>query len=154
MKKTALLLLISLAVTTVYGQKDLEKKKEKMEAQKVAFISKHIDLSKEEAQNFWPIYNEHQEEHKILREQEHKLTTSLHKRFDQMSNQEVKKKLEKLHEIEEKKLKLKKEHFAELLEVLTAKKIAQLFKAEMLFKKELLGRIKHHDKRGSPPHKR
>lgn len=152
MKKTALLLLVSFFVTTVYGQRDWEKKKEKMEAQKIAFITKHINLSKEEAQLFWPVYNEHQNEYEMLREKKHELITNLHKHFDQMSNQGVKNKLEKIHDLEEKEVKLKKEHFIELLEVLPAKKIAQLKKAEMLFKKELLGRIKHHDKRGGAPH--
>ena len=39
--------------------KNQHPKKEEIQAQKVAFISNELDLSKEEAEKFWPIYNEY-----------------------------------------------------------------------------------------------
>jgi hypothetical protein len=42
----------------LHAQKNMEKRKEKMEALKVAFITEELDLSQEEWQIFWPIYNE------------------------------------------------------------------------------------------------
>ena len=61
-----------------------------------------------------------------------------------------------LHNFREdsKELDLKKKHYTDLKSVISAKKIAQLYRAELLFKKELLGRIKDHNKRGGPPHRR
>jgi Spy/CpxP family protein refolding chaperone len=37
--------------------KDMEHKKEMVQAMKTGFITKELDLSPEEAQKFWPIYN-------------------------------------------------------------------------------------------------
>lgn len=39
-----------------------EKKQENIEALKVAFISKDLELTPEEAQKFWPVYNKYSKE--------------------------------------------------------------------------------------------
>ncbi len=39
-----------------------EKKQQDIEALKVAFISKELDLTPEEAQKFWPLYNQYAKE--------------------------------------------------------------------------------------------
>lgn len=39
-----------------------EKKQQNIEALKVAFISKELDLTPEEAQKFWPVYNQYSKE--------------------------------------------------------------------------------------------
>ena len=39
-----------------------EKKQENIEALKVAFISKELDLTPGEAQKFWPVYNQYSKE--------------------------------------------------------------------------------------------
>lgn len=154
MKKTALLLLTILISTSIYAQKDWSKKKEKMEAQKIAFITQHLDFNKAEAQNFWPVYNAQQKELEEIRKQRQKIVSNLHDRFEHMSNKEVENKILKLHDLDSKELDLKKKHYTELKSVISAKKIAQLYRAELLFKKELLGRIKDHNKKGGPPHRR
>ena len=39
-----------------------EKKQQEIEALKVAFISRELELTPEEAQKFWPVYNEYSKE--------------------------------------------------------------------------------------------
>ena len=39
-----------------------EKKQQDIEALKVAFISKELDLTPDEAQKFWPVYNQYEKE--------------------------------------------------------------------------------------------
>ncbi len=39
-----------------------EKKQQDIEALKVAFISKELDLTPDEAQKFWPVYNQYSKE--------------------------------------------------------------------------------------------
>ncbi len=48
------------------GQEDGEMQK-KIEAIKIAFITKHLDLSPEEAQKFWPVFNKFSHEIKEAR---------------------------------------------------------------------------------------
>jgi hypothetical protein len=42
---------------------------ERLEALKIAYITKRLDLSPEEAQKFWPIYNQYAEELKQTRKE-------------------------------------------------------------------------------------
>jgi hypothetical protein len=41
--------------------------KEKVEAMKIGFITDYLDLSSEEAKEFWPVYNKYQDEMDALR---------------------------------------------------------------------------------------
>ena len=43
----------------MFSQKILDKKREKIEIEKIAYITKALDLSSEEAQVFWPLYNKY-----------------------------------------------------------------------------------------------
>ena len=42
-------------------------RKEKVEAMKIGFITDYLDLSSEEAKEFWPVYNKYQDEMEVLR---------------------------------------------------------------------------------------
>ena len=63
MKKT---LVFGLLLSTAAGmaqpkmgdRAEIEKKKEKIEAIKVAYISEELELTVAESQAFWPVYNE------------------------------------------------------------------------------------------------
>ena len=43
----------------MFSQNILDKKREKIEIEKIAYITKSLDLSSEEAQVFWPLYNKY-----------------------------------------------------------------------------------------------
>ena len=43
---------------TANDAETLEKKKEKIEAMKVAYLTNELELTVEESQAFWPVYNE------------------------------------------------------------------------------------------------
>src|ERR1700712_4515510 len=60
-----LLLLVSLAFSFLIG---LAQNGNRLEALKIAYITKRLDLSPEEAQKFWPIYNLYAEELKRARQ--------------------------------------------------------------------------------------
>jgi len=65
MKRYTLLFILSLCVTGILAQtsKDEERKQrwEEMKAKRAAFYSERICLTPEEAQVFWPVYNELQD---------------------------------------------------------------------------------------------
>ncbi|NVJ85562.1 MAG: hypothetical protein HWE15_04610 [Algoriphagus sp.] len=59
MKKTGLLLFfLFLVVNLSFGQRRGNIDSEKLEAARVAFITTRLDLSTEQAEKFWPIFNE------------------------------------------------------------------------------------------------
>lgn len=62
MKKIfTLLMIVALSLTgSVYAQDQPDpKEQEKIQALEIAFISRKLNLTTEEAQRFWPIYNEY-----------------------------------------------------------------------------------------------
>jgi hypothetical protein len=59
------LLLICFAFTILFG---VAQNGNRIEALKIAYITKRLDLSPDEAQKFWPIYNQYAEELKRTRQ--------------------------------------------------------------------------------------
>ena len=65
MKKYILILTLffgSFSLVNAQGGGDKENKKEKIEALKIAFITQKLELSADEAQKFWPVYNRYEAE--------------------------------------------------------------------------------------------
>ena len=140
------------------SQEQREKRKAKMKEMKKAFIKTELELTEEEEEVFWPIYDEFENKRDALRK-EHK---SLRKQFkgkslDEVSEAEAEEMLIKEMEFREKRLALDKDFEQELKTSLSAKKIILLHKAERKFKKQLLDRMKGRrggegmDRRGRGP---
>lgn len=149
MKNVTLTTLILFLSLSVFAQRDWEKKRERMETQKIAFITNSIDLTSKEAQQFWPIYNSQMKKVESLRKERHQISEEINQNISHLSEKEIEQKIIHLFEIETEELALKKVHFSEIKQVIGSRKFAQLRKAEMQFKKELLKKIKGH--KGGPP---
>ena len=67
-RKNALVLLVTVFMFNVaFAQPN---KREQREAQKIAFITKLLALTPEEAQKFWPVYNQFEADQKALKKQQ------------------------------------------------------------------------------------
>ncbi len=63
MKKIVLLLAIFFSgFTVLYAQDENDPRGEKIQALKIAFITQKLNLTADEAQKFWPIYNQYDQE--------------------------------------------------------------------------------------------
>jgi len=116
---------------------DIAQAKEKLEAQKVAFITTQLDMTTEEAQDFWPIYNEFQENMKSLRK-------SRKEAYDQ--EEDPNKQLDQFFEMEESMLDLKKEFAGKVRSSIGAEKALQLLHLEKRFAKNVLEKYKNRMK--------
>lgn len=120
---------------------------DKIEALRVAFLTKYLDLSTEEAQKFWPVYNNMQKELDVIKEKEKDLRKGAD--VDKMSDDDLNKMINQHFENEQKMLDIKKKYLDEFKKVLPLKKVALLADAENEFKREMM---KHaRDKQGPPP---
>lgn len=120
-----------------FAQEVNEKVMEQVEAQKVAFFTQKLNLSVEESQAFWPIYNEYQEKNKALREN---YRSDFVKR--NMSDAEAAEAIEGYFDKEEKALVLKKQLYRDLEAYISPGKLVRLQVVENQFKQKLLERIK------------
>ena len=115
-------------------------RKEVIEAKKIAFITEELDLSPSEAEKFWPIYNQREDEIKAVRKE---LKPDFNKgEFDSLSDEEVEEMLYNGLEMKEKELEIERKYLEEFKEVISVKQIARLHHAERQFKLELIKKIR------------
>ena len=133
MKKIFLLVAIAL---TGFLQANAQEGNEKIEAMKIAFITKRLQLTPEESQKFWPVYNQYEAEKKQIRQSTIGTVKDLKEDGD-FTNAEAEQAITKYIEFKAKDLDLIKKYVAEFRKILPATKVAKLVTAEEHFKKML-----------------
>jgi phospholipase C len=149
---TLLMLSTLVAVAQPTGRPgDFEEKREKIEAIKVAFITEQIDLSVEESQSFWPVYNEMSDKEHALRKAQRDALAGL-KDFENASDKDVEKAIMELADLQIEMEELRKSYLPKFIDIIGAKKTAKLMRAEKEFGKRLMERMKGGDRpdRGAP----
>lgn len=141
--KNIILSLLLLFTVLGFGQ-DYKEKREKIKALKVAFITEQLDLSTDEAQKFWPIYNANDEKQFELR---HKKMRSIINKFEnggleKLSEKESISLIDQIETIEDELHTSKKAYIKDLKTVISAKKIIKLKKAEDEFNRKLMKQYK------------
>ncbi len=123
-------------------------RKEKIEALKVAYITKKLNLSPEEAQKFWPVYNKYQAEiEKLRKDFKGEMTEDL-LNLEQLTSSEADKAINDMLAFRTNEVEITRKYTAEFKKVLSSQKVVKLFVAEQEFKKELLRMLK--EKQGRP----
>ncbi len=126
--QVAIVLLIS---TMSYGQNQ-----DKIESFKVAFITQRLNLSSEEAQKFWPIFNALQANLKSIKQ-----SSRNQKPIADMSDDEASRFIKESLDAEQKELTAKQTAYNKFKGVIPARKIAQLRQVEREFKEEMLKKL-------------
>jgi hypothetical protein len=135
----------AILIPEAYSQHDFHhcKKREMIKAQKVAFITEKLDLTVEEAQKFWPVYNELNKKLEEIDIEKRTLSQKYEANKESLSDNEVTEIYTKLIELETKEIKLNTEFRKEMKEIISVRKMMELHMAERMFKHELLNKIKH-----------
>jgi Spy/CpxP family protein refolding chaperone len=110
---------------------------EKIEAMKIAYLTKRLQLTPEEAQKFWPVYNQYEAEKKQVRQTTVGAVKDMKEDGD-FTNAEAEQAIAKYIEFKAKDLDLIKKYVIEFRKFLPATKIAKLVTAEEHFKKMLM----------------
>ena len=144
MKTKIIFPIIFLLVTSLSFSQGFKEKREKVKALKVAYITEQLELTTDEAQKFWPIYNAFDENQAELR---HEKMRSILDRFkpgnvEKLSEKDASNSLAQMEKIEEDLFNLKKKFIKDLQSVISAKKIIKLKKAEEDFNRELLKQMR------------
>lgn len=144
MKTKILFPIIFLLVTSLSFSQGFKEKREKVKALKVAYITEQLELTTDEAQKFWPIYNAFDENQSELR---HEKMRAILDRFkpgnvEKLSEKDASNSLIQMEKIEEDLFNLKKKFIKDLQSVISAKKIIKLKKAEEDFNRELLKQMR------------
>lgn len=118
-------------------------KHEKIVAARIAHISSKLNLSPEQAQKFWPVYNEFSTKRDKLRHQHRQVMQEV--RETELTNDQARKAITDHIRYEKEEAALDDEYYGKKLQtVLEPRQIVILMKAEHEFKKMLLNRLKDH----------
>jgi hypothetical protein len=121
----------------------------KMKAERVSFLTEKLQLTVEEAEKFWPVYNEYlsKREEMMWGKRER-----MPRNFDpsQLTDEEMNKMLNDILDQEIKLSQLKKEYFDKLKGVLPIKKVLILHRVEQEFMNHMLNQIRDNRNPGSP----
>lgn len=147
--KNTIVGLVLLIGATCFAQPggDLKHKErqEYIHTQKIAFISTELALTTEEAEKFWPVYNEYDAKLEALRKERRGFAKEL-KGIDDLTGDKAYELTEKILATEKKESDLRLEYLSKFADVLGKKKAAKVFIAEDKFKRELLKNIHEHQK--------
>ncbi|WP_343700097.1 hypothetical protein [Chitinophaga sp.] len=121
-------------------QSDAASKQDKIKALEIAYISKELDLTPEEAQKFWPVYNKYSREVNTLIAERKKKNQELKgkPRTDAAATATLDKELD----YEKKMLEIKTRYRQEFSKVLPARKVGNLYRAEREFRGMMIRQLK------------
>lgn len=167
MKRTIIIMMVSLmTIPTLFAQGDfrpdfkperkgdnrcekgdrMEKFKEKIRVEKVAFISSELELTYDEAQNFWPIYNQYDKDLMAIRDKNRPKDTTLNNGFPmrpdflKMREEEAQTILKNHFQTERDVISLQEKYSKELLKAISTQKITKLFFVEKEFMANVIGK--------------
>jgi Spy/CpxP family protein refolding chaperone len=120
-----------------------QEKKDNIEAMKIAFLTKQLDLTPEEAQKFWPVYNQYQDRLHELRKQRRLSEKDAKKNIEELSDKELEQAIDNDFATRQKELDLQKEYNEKFKAVLPIRKVSKLYAAEEQFKMVLLDKLKN-----------
>ena len=127
-------MVLLLTINTLSLAQDRRAHYEQIEVIKVAFITKKLDLTSEEAQKFWPIYNYNQKELLALMKNRREFRQNVDKTANEKINYDL--------SYESDLLELKKKYKKLYLKVIPAEKVLLLYQSEREFREHLIKQLK------------
>ncbi|MBF9236546.1 hypothetical protein I2I05_03975 [Hymenobacter sp. BT683] len=109
-----------------------------LENAKIAFITNRVALTQDQAQKFWPVYNEFSARRRELNRSSRLLRRDVP---EGMSDQQIRDNLNQAFNLRQQELNLEKEYFERFQKVISLRQVAQLFIAERDFTREVIKRV-------------
>lgn len=130
------------------GKPDNDQRKkdwERLQAEKIAFITQELDLTPEEAQVFWPVYNQCWKEvlasHKASREA---FAGIRGKQAEGLTDKEMEKKLDAYIQASTRSNQVLADWYPKFKQVLPIRKVSKLYQAEEAFQQRMINNLRKH----------
>ena len=111
---------------------------EQIQAERIAYFTEKIGLTSEEAQLFWPIYNEMDRKRSSLFEEKTSIFQTFTRDADKLTERQINELLNRLENINKQEGGLHSEFDAKFRRVLSPQKVMKLYVAETGFRNYLL----------------
>jgi len=114
---------------------------EKFKSEKISFLTEKLDLTVEEAQKFWPVYNKYQDKRdEVIKSK--RMEGRGRPNFREMNSKEIEALVDRKVEEELKLAEMKLEFHKQVKKIIPIEKVAILYRAENEFMNHMLSRIR------------
>ncbi len=140
--KRAIIIIIVIATSVVgWAQKQEPNKnvKSKLEAARIAIITERLNLTPAEAEKFWPLYNQFAQERRTMQKQA--LQSRKGMDMQNLTEEQSKTLMMARQKLKQDKLDLENKYVAKINNVISARQMVALKKAEDDFRKMILNRL-------------
>jgi hypothetical protein len=141
MRYLIIIVVVTVSFSSVLAQKPGDPRK-RIQEEKVAFFNKRLDLSKTEAQKFWPIYNDYQSRKNRIANEKRTLMRYYSDNSANMSDKEITETLNKYIAFEKRETELLVSYNEKFREILPDKKVLKIYVTEVQFKDYLLKQLR------------
>lgn len=131
-------ILLTIALSSIFTNMNAqEDRKEQIERLRVAFISEELNLSTEEAQVFWPVFNTFQDQRRQLDKDIRRSIRQLEEKAP-LSEQDVLRLNKKVSENRRSIIRIEEQLIIDLMPILGPERTLKLMSIESEFKKRIL----------------
>lgn len=145
-----LLLMIGSTSFLAQGPKGEKMSKEDKEAKMVGYLTEKLALTTEEAEDFWPVFNEMKEKIKENHKSFKGDKSGKDMKIDEMSDDEVRTLINDGFTMMENDLAIKKSYNEKFIDIIGVKRTAKLYHLEKEFRKSQKGKAPQGPKQSSP----
>jgi len=143
--KRGIIIFITLAILPLVQVKGQNQNIDKLNAYKIAFFTKKLNLTSPEAEKFWPVYNDFQFKRNLIQQERSILNRKVNQIELNMTEKEMIEAGDKLISLEVQEANLALEFHKKFKEILTPAKVIRLYQAENQFKIDLLNELKNNN---------
>jgi hypothetical protein len=124
---------------------------ERLNAYKIGFLTKRINLTPKEAEKFWPVYNEYQDSRSKIQVERQEINRNFNQNELNMSDREMTEAADRLIGLEVREASLTQEFHYKVKNVLPPVKVLRLYQAENQYRLQLLKELQERrEERGNP----
>jgi len=122
---------------SIYAQAENQNKKQQLESERIAFITRQLNLTTTEAQQFWPVYNEYQQKREVIQKRRKTFHQQMNKQ-ENLNSKELEALSDEYVELQAEESKLLSQYHQKFKTVLPIQKVVSFYRAEDKFKIYLL----------------
>lgn len=119
---------------------------DRIKTKRIAFFTDKLQLTPNEAQKFWPVFNEYDQKKNLISSEKRKLTETFQSNSAKMSEAEVDNTINTFIQFSKQETQLFENYNKKFRAILPAQKVMKLYLAETEFKIVLLRELKANSK--------
>jgi prenyltransferase beta subunit len=133
-----IILLLIMVIPSVSGQVRQGNVIRKIQAKKVAFFNEKLQLTPDESEQFWPVYNDYSNRKNLINQQRNSLMAYYIQNENNLNEKEMTETLEKILDFQRQETALMENYTNKFRQFMSDSKVIKIFVTELQFRKYLL----------------